>query len=80
MTLHPEVEIVTERIIERSRPTRGAYLDLIARERESGIDRPMLSCGNLAHGFAAAGEDKHSQDQHRCHPFLHALPALWSCA
>src|SRR4029078_9245829 len=50
--------IVTERIIERSRPTRGAYLDLIARERESGIDRPMLSCGNLAHGFAAAGEDK----------------------
>ena len=58
MTLHPEVEIVTERIIERSRATRGAYLDLIARERESGIDRPMLSCGNLAHGFAAAGEDK----------------------
>ena len=58
MTLHPEVEIVTERIVERSRATRGAYLDLIARERESGIDRPMLSCGNLAHGFAAAGEDK----------------------
>jgi phosphogluconate dehydratase len=58
MTLHPEVEIVTERIIERSRATRGAYLELIARERESGIDRPMLSCGNLAHGFAAAGEDK----------------------
>ena len=58
MTLHPEVEIATERIVERSRATRGAYLDLIARERESGIDRPMLSCGNLAHGFAAAGEDK----------------------
>jgi phosphogluconate dehydratase len=58
MTLHPEVEIVTERIIERSRATRRAYLELIARERESGIDRPMLSCGNLAHGFAAAGEDK----------------------
>src|SRR6476469_7632723 len=58
MTLHPEVEIVTERIIERSCATRRAYLELIARERESGIDRPMLSCGNLAHGFAAAGEDK----------------------
>ena len=58
MTLHPEVETVTERIVERSRATRGAYLELIARERESGIDRPMLSCGNLAHGFAAAGEDK----------------------
>ena len=58
MTLHPEIEIVTERIIKRSRPTRSAYLELIARERESGVDRPMLSCGNLAHGFAAAGEDK----------------------
>jgi phosphogluconate dehydratase len=58
MTLHPEIEIVTERIVERSRATRVAYLDLIARERESGVDRPMLSCGNLAHGFAAAGEDK----------------------
>ena len=58
MTLHPEIEVVTERIVERSRPTRNAYLDFIARERESGPDRPMLSCGNLAHGFAAAGEDK----------------------
>ena len=34
MTLHPEIEIVTERIVERSRATRVAYLDLIARERE----------------------------------------------
>ena len=58
MTVHSEVEAVTERIAKRSRPTRQAYLDLIARERESGVDRPTLSCGNLAHGFAAAGEDK----------------------
>ena len=70
MTLHPEIEMVTERIIERSRATRGAYLDLIARERESGVDRPMLSCGNLAHGFAAAGDDKRvdprrQDDEHR---------------
>jgi phosphogluconate dehydratase len=58
MTLHPAVEAVTERIVGRSRPTRSAYLDFIARERETGVDRPVLSCGNLAHGFAAAGEDK----------------------
>jgi phosphogluconate dehydratase len=56
--LHPVVAGVTERIVRRSAPSRRAYLDLIARERESGIDRPILSCGNLAHGFAAAGEDK----------------------
>jgi phosphogluconate dehydratase len=58
MTLRPEIEAVTARVIERSRPTRSAYLDLIAREREGGIGRPRLSCGNFAHGFAAAQEDK----------------------
>ncbi len=58
MTLHPEISAVTDRLIERSKPTRGAYLALIARERESGVDRPNISCGNLAHGFAASGEDK----------------------
>jgi phosphogluconate dehydratase len=58
MTLHHEIATVTERIVDRSRATRSAYLELIARERNSGVDRPMLSCGNLAHGFAAAGDDK----------------------
>ena len=57
-SIHPTVAAVTERIVRRSAPTRRAYLELIARERESGVDRPMLSCGNLAHGFAAAGDDK----------------------
>jgi len=58
MTLHSAIGAVTERIAKRSRSTRQAYLDLIARERDRGVDRPTLSCGNLAHGFAAAGEDK----------------------
>ncbi|MBP8234625.1 MAG: phosphogluconate dehydratase [Rhizorhabdus sp.] len=58
MTLHPAVEAVTARIVERSRAGRQAYLDLIERERDGGVDRPRLSCGNLAHGFAASGEDK----------------------
>ena len=56
--LHPDIAAVTARVIERSGPTRKAYLDLIARERDSGVRRPMLNCGNLAHGFAASGEDK----------------------
>lgn len=58
MPLHPTVERVTQRIIERSRPTRAAYIDLIERSRDKGLNRPQLSCGNLAHGFAASGEDK----------------------
>src|SRR5207237_7506240 len=52
------VAAVTERIIERSKPTRRRYLDLMAEQRDRGINRPRLSCGNFAHGFAAAEEDK----------------------
>jgi phosphogluconate dehydratase len=58
MALHPTLARVTERIVERSRPTRRRYLDLVAEQKESGISRPRLSCGNFAHGFAAAGDDK----------------------
>jgi phosphogluconate dehydratase len=56
--LHPVIDAVTDRIIERSKPTRAAYLTLMDRQREAGTNRPNLSCGNLAHGFAAAGADK----------------------
>lgn len=56
--LHATLEAVTARVIERSKPGRQAYLDLIARQRDAGVNRPTLSCGNLAHGFAASGEDK----------------------
>ncbi len=58
MTLHPTIAAVTDRIISRSARGRRAYLDLIAREGASGIERPRLSCGNLAHGIAAAEADK----------------------
>ena len=58
MTLHPAIAEVTERILRRSRDGRQRYLDLIARQRDEGVHRPKLSCGNLAHGFAASGEDK----------------------
>jgi phosphogluconate dehydratase len=56
--LHPEIARVTQRIVERSAPSRAAYLDFIAGERDRGGGRPRLSCGNLAHGFAASGDDK----------------------
>ncbi len=58
MTLHPAIAAVTDRIIERSKPTRDAYLALIRRERENGVDRPILGCANLAHGYAGAEEDR----------------------
>jgi phosphogluconate dehydratase len=58
MTLHPVVARVTQRIVENSRPRRQRYLELIDRARDAGVARQRLSCGNLAHGFAAAEGDK----------------------
>jgi phosphogluconate dehydratase len=58
MALHSAVANVTDRIIERSKPTRRRYLELMAEQKERGINRSRLSCGNFAHGFAASGEDK----------------------
>ena len=58
MALNPTIASVTDRIVERSKPTRRRYLDLMAEQKERGISRPRLSCGNFAHGFAASGEDK----------------------
>src|SRR5687767_10337540 len=56
--MDPRILAVTDRIIERSKSSRQRYLALIRDEGERGIDRPRLSCGNFAHGFAASGEDK----------------------
>ena len=54
----PTIASVTARVVRRSAVSRRAYLDLIDREAEKGVARPRLACGNLAHGFAAAGDDK----------------------
>jgi phosphogluconate dehydratase len=59
--LHPTIERVTDRIIERSRESRGRYLELMRIEGEKHADRnKALPCSNLAHGFAAMGDDKDS--------------------
>jgi phosphogluconate dehydratase len=46
---------VTERLIERSAPSRAAYLSRLEHQARTGPHRAVLSCGNLAHGFAACG-------------------------
>jgi phosphogluconate dehydratase len=51
--MHPAVVAITERIIERSRPHRYAYLARLEEARGQGVHRSALSCTNLAHGFAA---------------------------
>jgi phosphogluconate dehydratase len=58
MALNPVIEKVTERIARRSRQLRSDYLERIDRARDAGTARSQISCGNLAHAFAASGDDK----------------------
>lgn len=52
------IQEVTERIIERSRNSRKKYLEKIDAARRQGPHRGVLSCGNLAHGFAACSSSE----------------------
>jgi phosphogluconate dehydratase len=57
--IHPTLAAVTDRIRTRSKASREAYLTQMRGAREEGRNRSVLSCGNLAHGFAACpGVDK----------------------
>ncbi|MEI6895038.1 MAG: phosphogluconate dehydratase [Colwellia sp.] len=51
---------ITQRIIKRSKISRSAYLAKIDAEKSATVHRAQLSCGNLAHGFAACGKDDKS--------------------
>ena len=55
MTVDTRIAAVTRRIIERSKPTRETYLARVKDAASKGPHRSVLSCGNLAHGFAACG-------------------------
>jgi len=58
MALHDTLHKVTQRIAARSRDSRGAYLENLARAAEAGPARAHLSCGNQAHAYAAMAQDK----------------------
>ena len=59
--LNTTVAEVTQRIVERSSSLRADYLRQVSEDRSNRPERGKLSCGNLAHGFAACGEeDKNS--------------------
>lgn len=51
--MHSEITRVTQRIIERSKGCRDSYVKNMRQAEASGVHRSELSCGNLAHGFAA---------------------------
>lgn len=51
MTARKDIEAITQRIRERSQPQREIYLERIGKASPSA-SRGVLSCGNLAHGYA----------------------------
>jgi phosphogluconate dehydratase len=54
--MHPTIDAVTLRIIERSRGSRQDYLQRMEALKAQSPHRSSLSCGNLAHGFAACNQ------------------------
>ena len=54
--VHPKLAEVTDRIVERSRESRADYVARMEAAKSSKVTRSTLACGNLAHGFAACGE------------------------
>jgi phosphogluconate dehydratase len=55
------IEAVTDAIRARSAPARAAYLARLDAQSAQGPRRGKLSCGNLAHGFAACAPDEKSE-------------------
>lgn len=56
--LNATIEAITQRIIERSRPTRDSYLQQMQAAIAKGVNRSSLSCGNLAHACAASTQQE----------------------
>ncbi|MCW5706572.1 phosphogluconate dehydratase [Shinella yambaruensis] len=52
MSADKRIEAITARIVERSKPHRLPYLERVRTAISKGVHRSVLSCGNLAHGFA----------------------------
>ena len=55
--LNKVVEQVTQRIIERSKATREAYLARMKEQYGKRVQRSSLACTNLAHVVAAEDWD-----------------------
>ncbi|MBY5622669.1 phosphogluconate dehydratase [Rhizobium leguminosarum] len=52
MSAHARISAITDRIVERSKPTRERYLERLRGAASQGVQRSVLGCANLAHGFA----------------------------
>jgi phosphogluconate dehydratase len=64
--MNTKVLEITQRIIERSKESRATYLMQMKSAHQEGMSRQAMSCGNLAHAFAACEtHDKKELAQNR---------------
>lgn len=64
--MNAKVLEITQRIIERSKESRSTYLTQMKCAHQEGVSRQAMSCGNLAHAFAACdAHDKSELAQNR---------------
>ena len=56
--IHPQLHTITERLIERSRASRARYLQRVEQSAKETPSRDRMGCANLAHAYAAAGQDQ----------------------
>lgn len=59
--VHSQIQVVTDRIVERSKTTRASYLEQMSAQFQTVAVRSGLHCGNLAHAFAGCGS--HDKEQ-----------------
>ncbi|QFY59107.1 phosphogluconate dehydratase [Rhizobium grahamii] len=52
MSANARISAITARIVERSKPTRELYLERLRNAASKSVNRSVLGCANLAHGFA----------------------------
>ncbi|WP_298463854.1 phosphogluconate dehydratase [uncultured Erythrobacter sp.] len=64
-SLNDTIHRVTERVIENSRASRAAYLELMKREGDRKPEHKDVACSNLAHAFAGALEDQDAMKNKR---------------
>lgn len=73
--MNQQIIDVTNRIIERSKPTRDKYLQDMKKACEDGVTRKNLHCGNLAHAFAGCSSHEKSELSENVTPNLGIITA-----
>ncbi len=55
--MNKRITEITQRIVERSRETRTAFLNQLQSAKDSDVSRHKMHCGNLAHAFAGCEQN-----------------------